>query len=31
MGRNWASPTRPRKNGLPVSAYICQPTATDNI
>ena len=27
-GMNCTSPIRPRWNGLPVSAYICQPTAT---
>ena len=27
-GTNWNSPTSPRSQALPVSAYICQPTAT---
>ena len=27
-GMNCTSPIRPSRNGLPVSAYICQPTAT---
>jgi hypothetical protein len=30
-GMNWYSPTRPRSQALPVSSYICQPTATISI
>ena len=30
-GRNWYKPTRPKSQALPVSSYICQPTATSSI
>jgi MFS family permease len=30
-GRNMVRPTRPKSNALPVSAYICQATATPSI